>query len=241
MIWRLLALRDAADFADWIRLGGEYVRDVTEAMGFRAPGLDRRLADATAATRAGRTAVRPAVARLVAADLLADAAFAGPFCEWTPTWYELALAGPNALASRRLRRVARPYAARLDHVPVPRFSRPRDHLLDGRPAIAAVDGFRDRFVLADAVLHLEWYVHVAREAGVTVPESLVARTRNASLAYYAGRQAALPADVARFQYHLFGDADWVRRIDAAYGLDSALFGLWERLLADARADLAAEA
>ena len=36
--------------------------------------------------------------------------------------------------------------------------------------------------------------------------------------------------VARFQAALFGDDAWVRRIDDVYGLDSWLFGLWERLL-----------
>ncbi|MFB6281690.1 MAG: hypothetical protein ABEH40_06705, partial [Haloferacaceae archaeon] len=177
------------------------------------------------------------------ADLLADAAFADPFCQWTPLWYELALAAPNALAARRLRRIGRRYAADsgLDAVTVPRFSRPRDVLVDGRPATAGVEGFGARFVLADAVLHLEWYVHVARAAGVAVPPPLVARTRRASAAYYAGARDDLPADVRRFQRLLFADDAWVRGIDEAYGLDSALFGAWERLLREARADLAADA
>jgi hypothetical protein len=238
-LWRLCSLRSPADFADWVRLGAEYVRDVTDGMGFDAPPLDARTEAAVRAMRDGRTDVRPPVARLIAADLLADAAFADPFCQWTPLWYELALAGPNALAARRLRRLARRYAADsgLDSVAAPRFSRPGDVLVAGRPATAGVDGFGDRFVLASAVLHLEWYVHVAREAGVDVPPGLVARTRRASAAYYAGARPDLPDDVRRFQRLLFADDAWVRGIDDAYGLHSALFSVWERLLREARRDL----
>ncbi|MFB6302652.1 MAG: hypothetical protein ABEH78_07310 [Haloferacaceae archaeon] len=238
-LWRLLPLRSPADFADWVRVGAEYVRDVTDGMGFDAPPLDARTEAAVRAMRADRTDVRPPVARLITADLLADAAFADPFCQWTPLWYELALAGPNALAARRLRRLARRYAADsdLDAVAAPRFSRPGDVLVDGRPATAGVEGFGDRFVLASAVLHLEWYVHVAREAGVEVPRALVARTRRASAAYYAGARTDLPDEVRRFQRLLFADDAWVRGVDEAYGLDSALFSVWERLLREARRDL----
>ncbi|MFB6304736.1 MAG: hypothetical protein ABEH47_06185 [Haloferacaceae archaeon] len=236
-LWRLLSLRTPADFADWFRLGAEYVREVTDGMGFDAPSLDDRTERALAAMRADRTDVRPPVARLIAADLFADAAYADPFCQWTPLWYELALAGPNAVAERRLRRVGRRYAADVDAVAVPRFSRPKDLLVDGRPATAGVSGFADRFVLAAAVLHVEWYAHVAREAGVEVPASLVERARRASVAYYAGRRPDLPDDVRRFQRLLFADDAWVRGVDEAYGLDSALFSVWERLLSEARADL----
>lgn len=50
-----------------VRLCGEHVCDVTEATEPRAPELDRRPVDATATPRTGRTDVRPAVARPVAA------------------------------------------------------------------------------------------------------------------------------------------------------------------------------
>jgi len=230
----LLRLRDPPDFAAWARLGGEYVRDVTRGMGFDAPDdFEARLDRGVAALRADRRDVPEAVARPLVATLLADAAFPAPFCEWTPLWYELALAGPNAAASRRLRAVAREYATGLT-VAAPRFPRPRDVLVDGRPATAPVDGFADRFVLADAVLHLDWYVHVARAAGVAVPEALVARARRESARHWAlagtDERPALSPRVRAFQHHLFADDAWVSGLDEAYGLDSALLGVWERLL-----------
>jgi hypothetical protein len=237
-LFRLLDVRSPPDFAPWFRFGAEYVRDVTDAMGFDAPPLDDRIEAGVAALGRDDTDPDPAVARLVAADLFADAAFAAPFCEWTPLWYELSLAGLNAIAERRLRRLGTDYAAGVDHVTVPRFSRPADVLVDGRPATDAVSGFGDRFVFADAVLHLEWYVHVAREAGVAVPRDLVDRAREETVAHYAGRDAALSPRVREFQYHLFSDDEWVRRVDDAYGLDSWLFGVWERLLREERAALA---
>jgi hypothetical protein len=238
----LFALADPPDFADWARLGGEYVSDVTRAMGFDAPAdLDDRVEAGVDALAADRRVVPERVARPLVATLLADAAFPDPFCEWTPVWYELALAGPCAVAARRLRRVATRYAAGLDGVEVPRFPRPRDLLVDGAPATRGVSGFADRFLLADAVLHVDWYVHVARAAGVTVPADLVARTRRESVRYYrAGRDtAALSPDARRFQHALFADDAWVRGLDEAYGLDSALLGVWERLLREERARLAA--
>ncbi len=103
-------------------------------------------------------------------------------------------------------------------------------LVDGRPAPRHVSGFGERFVLADALLHLEWFVHVARESGITVPQPLVERTREESLAYYTGHRDALSPRVREFQALLFSDDAWVREIDAVYGLDSTLFGVWERLL-----------
>ena len=238
----LFALADPADFADWARLGGEYVADVTRSMGFDAPpDLGDRLEHGVAVLREDRRAVPARVARPLVATLLADAAFPDPFCEWTPVWYELALAGPCAVAARRLRRVATRYATGLDSVDVPRFPRPRDLLVDGAPATRGVSGFADRFLLADAVLHVDWYVHVARAAGVTVPGDLVSRTRRESVRYYrAGRDpAALSPDARRFQAALFADDAWVRGIDEAYGLDSTLFEVWERLLSEERARLSA--
>jgi hypothetical protein len=279
-VLRLAGLRSPADFADWFRLGAEYVRDVTEGMGFRveesparegsaaaagdggrpdaastpahgAGDLTGLIAAGAGAMRAGRTDVDPAVARFVAADLLADAAFPDPFCEWTPLWYELSLAAPNALAARRLRAVARAYvgdgdgnAAGVAPVAVPRFSRPRDCLVGGRSPIAGLGagptGFARRFVLADAVLHVEWYAHVAREAGVRVPGDLLARTRRESLSYWTGRRDRLSPDVRRFQALLFADDAWVRGIDEAYDLDSALLSVWERLCRREREALLAD-
>ncbi|MEF8820525.1 MAG: hypothetical protein V5A31_13955 [Haloferacaceae archaeon] len=240
-VLRLLSLRTPPDFAAWARLGGEYVTTVTRAMGFDAPAdLEDRLDRGVAALREDERAVPAVVARPLVATLLADAAFPAPFCEYTPVWYELALAGANAVATRRLRAVAGRYAAGLDGVDAPRFPRPRDLLVDGDPATRGVSGFSDRFLLADAVLHVDWYVHVARAAGVAVPADLVARTRRESVRYYRARRdpSVLSPDVRRFQHALFADDAWVRGLDAAYGLDSALLGVWERLLRGERARLA---
>ncbi len=177
------------------------------------------------------SALSPATARSVAATLLADGVFSEPYCEWMPLWYELALCVPVRYADWRLGRVARTVAATADvSVSAPRFSRPRDVVVDGHPPLAFVSGFRDRFLLAAALLHLEWFVHVAAADGIDVPQSLVAQTRAESLSYYAGDREVLSPAVARFQAALFGDDAWVRRIDDVYGLDSWLFGLWERLL-----------
>jgi hypothetical protein len=226
---RLFGLFRPDHFADWYRIGAEYVLTVSEGMGFAVGDFPILAEEATAALRAGDTDVPPDVARSIAADLLADATFSAPYLEWMPLWYELALVGPVRYAEFRLRRVASRYARDLSHVTVPRFSRPGDVLVGGRPAVAHVSGFAERFIVADAVLHLEWYAHVARESGVHVPSGFVDRAREETVAYYAGH-GQLSDDVRHFQRLLFADDAWVRDIDDAYDLDSALFSLWERLL-----------
>jgi hypothetical protein len=237
-LFRLLGVRSPSDFAPWFRFGAEYVRDVTDEMGFDAPPLTGRIEAGVAAMERGETAPDPAVARLVAADLLADAVFTAPFCKWTPRWYELALTALEPVAERRLRAVATEYARGVKHLSVPRFSRPRDVLVDGRPATEFVSGFADRFVLADAVLHVEWYAYVARQAGVEVPSAFLARAREETVRYYTGQAPTLSPRVRRFQHQLFGDGAWVRRVDDAYGLDSWLFDVWEWLLETERDRLA---
>ena len=188
--------------------------------------------DAVAARlREDPSSLSSAGARSVAATLLADGAFSEPYCEWMPLWYELSLLAPIRYGEWRLRRVARQVAAAADViVSAPRFSRPRDVTVDGRPALDAVSGFRERFVLADALLHVEWFVHAAAADGIGVPSALVERTRRESLGYYAGDRDRLSPDVREFQRLLFTDDAWVRDVDVAYGLSSALFGLWERIL-----------
>ena len=230
----LLRLRTAADFADWYRIGAAYVSGVAEEMGFDTGEFVDYEAGA-AAMRDGRppASVSPAVRRSIAADLLADAVFSEPFCEWLPLWYEVSLVGPVRYCEYRLRRVAEPYCHGLS-VSVPRFSPPANARVDGRPAPSHLTGFRERFVLADAILHLEWFVHVARESGIVVPQKLIDRTRKESLAYYTGQQDSLSPQVRRFQAALFADDKWVRDIDDCYGLDSTLFGIWERLLSTER-------
>ncbi|WP_224332704.1 hypothetical protein [Haloprofundus halobius] len=236
-VLRLAALRTPEEFADWYRIGADYVVHVADGMELELGSFREDAAAGVDAMRAGRTDVEPRIARSIAATLLADAAFSEPFCEWLPLWYELALAGPVTLADYRLTRLARAYAGDLPHVSVPHFSTPNDVLVEGRPALEHVSGFAERFVLADAVLHLEWFVHVARESGVDVPQTLVSRTRAETVAYYAGRRESLSPDVRRFQRLLFADDAWVRDIDEKYGLDSTLFDVWERLLRRARREL----
>jgi hypothetical protein len=207
-------------------------------MGFDgADALDgARVADRL---RTDHASLSPAEARSVAATLLADGAFSEPYCEWMPTWYELALIGPVRYGDWRLRRVAGTVAEAAGvTVTAPRFSRPRDVTVDGRPALAGVSGFRDRFLLADALLHLEWFVHAAAADGIRVPAGLVERTRRESLSYYGGDRESLSPPVRRFQRLLFADDAWVRRVNDRYALDSRLFGLWERILRAERERLA---
>ena len=233
-VLRLLRLTTPDAFADWYAASRAYTRHVADGMDFT--GADALDGDriATALGDAPEE-LSPAAARSVATTLLADAAFSEPYCEWMPVWYEIGLLAPVRYADWRLRRVAGAVADAADvTVTAPRFSRPRDVRIDGDPALAGVSGFRERFLLADALLHLEWFVHVATADGIAVPDDLVARTQRESLAYYAGTRDRLSPDVRRFQVLLFSDDAWVRRVDTAYDLDSRLFGLWERLLATER-------
>lgn len=240
----LVPLRTSADFADWFRPGAEYTLRVADGLGLETEGLPDVVDEAEAAMRERRagTDVSESVARVVSSALLADAAFGPPFLEWTPVWYELALAGPTRYADWRLRRIASRYAKTLEHVSAPRFSRPRDVLVAGRPATAFVSGFADRFAFASALLHVEWFAAVAREWGLSLPDGLVERTRRETVALYVGRRsvADLSPDVRRFQRLLFTDETWVREVDDRYGLDSVLFDAWERVLRRERERFASE-
>ena len=233
-VLRLLRLTTPADFAAWYAAGRAYTAEVADGMGFS--GVDALDDDRTVRRlRSAPDELTPAAARSVAATLLADGAFSEPYCEWLPTWYELALIAPVRYADQRLRKVAGRVARGASvTATAPRFSRPTDVYIDGAPALSRVSGFRERFLLADSLLHLEWFDHVAAADGIDVPADLVARTREESLSYYGGERDRLSPEVRRFQRHLFGDDRWVRRVDDAYDLDSRLFGLWERLLRDER-------
>ena len=229
----LLRARTPADFADWFRPGGDYLLRVAEGMGFHTGDLAGFLDEAEAAMRAGRTGenVAPAVNRLIAADLYADATFGPPFLEWTPVWYELGLAAPTAYAGWRLDRIADQYAATIDYVSRPRFSRPTDVVHRGRPAVASVSGFSDRFAFADAILHLEWFDYVAGECGIGVPPGLIEEARTQIVGYYVGDRTMEELDptVRRLQYLLFTDDEWVRTVNERYDLNSPLLSVWERV------------
>lgn len=257
---RLLAARDVSDFADWFRAGAEYTDRVADGMDFERTGVSPDGADPLAtplatvdALREGETALPPGVARVVAATYLGDAEFGPPFLLYTPRWYRLALAGPVALARRRLRRVAAPFVGRVDRIAVdggtaggdvdvstaPSFSQPCD-LSVGVDAVRTVrdaggfEAFERSFLLADAVLHTEWFADVARAGGIEVPAALIEQTIDESAAYYTDRRESLSPRVLRFQRLLFADDAWVRDVDASYRLNSALFGVWERILRDER-------
>jgi len=229
----LLHARKPADFADWFRPGGDYLLRIAEGMGFATGDLPGLLDEAEAAMRAGRTGedVAPAVNRLIAADLYADATFGLPFLEWMPVWYELGLAGPTAYAGWRLDRIADRYAATIDHVSRPRFSRPTDVVRRGKPAVSFVSGFADRFAFADAILHLEWFEYVASECGIGVPPGLLGEARTQIVGYYTGDLALEEVDptVRRLQYLLFTDDEWVRTVNERYDLGSSLLTVWERV------------
>lgn len=235
---RLLALDTPADAADWYAAGRAYTRRVAAGMGF--PGVDAVDGDAVAAAlREDASTLSDREAESVVGVLLGDAVYTEPFCAWMPTWYELALLPAAWLLRRRLRRIARTVAsATALTVSAPRFSRPRDALVDGRSPLAGVSEFRERFVLAAAVTHLEWFRHAAVADGIDLPAGFVSRARRETLDHYAGTRETLSPRVRRFQRLLFSDGEWVRDVDAAYGLDSRLFGAWARLLDAERRRLA---
>nr|WP_251344367.1 hypothetical protein [Haloplanus sp. GDY1] len=195
----------------------------------------------TAALRTDPATLSSREAESVVGVLVGDAVFSEPFCEWMPTWYELALWPAVRVLERRLRGVARRVAAATGlTVTLPRFPRPRDALVEGRSPLAGVSGLRERFVLAAAVTHLEWFAHAAAADGVDVPAAFLSRARTETLARYAGTRRTLSTRVRRFQRLLFSDHAWVREIDEAYGLDSRVFDCWERWLGAERERLAAD-
>ncbi|ERH13406.1 MAG: hypothetical protein J07HB67_02445 [halophilic archaeon J07HB67] len=228
-LWPLVSLRSPADFADWFRAGVEYTIRVARALDVDPAPLPAHRDRGLAAMRADRTEVSPALARTIGAVLSGDAAFGRPFLRWTPRWYRLLLAGPIGLADRRLTRVATPYVDR-GGVERPSFSTPETVTVDGQPLDLSGIGFADRFLLADALLHVEWFRDVAEACGLAVPDQLLDRTRRESAAVYAGRGGSLSASVRRVQFALFGDDAWVRDVDTTYRLNSTLLSVWEGIL-----------
>jgi hypothetical protein len=241
---RLLDVRTPADAADWYAASRDYTRRVAAGMGFDGADVVDTGA-VTAALRSDPATLSRREAESVVGALVGDAVFTGPFCEWMPTWYELGLWPAARLLERRLWGIAREVAAAADAaaptVALPRFSRPRDALVEGRSPLAGVTGVRERFTLAAAVTHLEWFAHAAAADGIEVPPDLFARARRETLARYAGTRRTLSTRVRRFQRLLFTDGTWVRAVDDAYGLDSWVFDRWARWLDAERDRLAAAA
>jgi hypothetical protein len=235
---RLRSLSTPADAADWYAAGRAYTRRVADGMGFDGVGrIDGP--DVAATLRTDPAALSRREAESVVGVLLGDAVYSEPFCAWMPAWYELAVVPLARVLERRLRRIARQVAAATGLIATaPRFSRPRDTLVAGRSPLSGVSGFRERFVLAAAVTHVEWFRHAAAADGIDVPAGFLDRARRETLAHYAGDRRTLSARVRRFQQLCFSDETWVRDVDAAYGLDSWLFALWARLLGAERRRLA---
>lgn len=213
---RLALANDPPALGDYYRFGADYVLDVADAMGFESSDSTRTIDRAEAAMRAGRTDVEPAVARSIASVILGDANWWLPFGTWVPAhWAALSAfrAWPLFL---NLRRVGHSYAGALEAFDVPTFSTRWDVFVGGRPAVSHVSGYEDRLVLADSVLHLEWFVAVADDHGIDVPDELVTRTRRASVEFYTGHREGLPPEVREFQYQLFADGEWIRRFAERY-------------------------
>jgi len=230
------AFRHPSDAADYFRFGAEYIVDVSREMGYEVDDLPERVENATDAMRADLTDVDDDVARLIAVVLVGDAEFYRAFVRWFPWKYRVFALGSGLdyAFRRKLRRLgamyvgaetgwgewARGYPGLLEE---PTDFTARDDeavLVDGRPAMDHVDGYPNRVVLTDAVLHTEWYEHAARYAGVDVEEELVDRTVEESAPYFAGVTDELSDDVAEFQRALFIDAQWLRDVNDAYDLDS---------------------
>lgn len=213
---RLALARHPSALADYYRYGAEYVRDVADAMGFEGAAIDATIERATTAMAANRTDVPPAVARSIAAVVLGDANWWLPLGTWVPLRWA-ALSGFRAWPLFvNLRRVGNRYAAALETFEVPTFSTRWDVFVAGKPAVEHVSGYTERLVLADSLLHLEWFVAVADDHGVTVPDGLVEQTRRESLLYFTGHRDDLSPAVKEFQYHLFADGEWIRRFAERY-------------------------
>ncbi len=210
----------AAEYTD---CGGRYVLDVSRAMGFDVDDLPERVDNAVEAMEAGEVDVDDDVADVVATVLVGDVEFYTAFIDWFPMKYRVFARPLEWTFNPRLLDVASRYVAergvqelRADMS----YSDADDHVVDGEPAMSYVDGVGDRTVLADSVLHTEWYHDAASRLDVEVDTGLVERTLEESPGYFCGVEDELSADAAAFQRALFRDSDWLRDVEEAYGLDS---------------------
>lgn len=213
---RLALANDPESLADYYRFGADYVLEVARAMSFETGDAAAVVDRAERAMRAGRTDVEPAIARSVAAVVLGDANWWLPLGTWVPVRWALVSGWRAWPLFYNLRRVGRTYAANLASFDVPTFSTRWDVLVEGRPAAGYVSGYADSVVLADSILHLEWFDAVAADHGIDVPADLRERTRRESKRYFTGHRSELSPDVREFQYHLFADVDWIRAFADRY-------------------------
>jgi len=230
------AFRKPSDAAEYFRLGAKYILDVSREMGYGVGDLPERIENATDAMCQDRTDVDGEVGSLIAVVLVGDAEFYRAFVRWFPPKYRFfAIAsGLDYVFRRKLRRLGAVYLGEPtgwrdwgrgypDVLETPVEYTERDDeavLLDGRPAMNHVNGYTNRIVLTDAVLHTEWYDHAARYVGIDVDKALVERTVKESAPYFAGVTEELSEDVAEFQRALFIDSEWLCGVNEAYDLDS---------------------
>jgi hypothetical protein len=211
------------DVAEYVELGARYVEDVAEALGRDVGDLPQRRENAREAMEEGETDVDDDVAEVIATVLVGDAAFYSAFVDWFPLKYRVFARPLEWTFNPKLRGVAARYVGddRVEEMlREMEYSGVEDHLVEGRPAMSYVDGVGDRTVLADSVLHTEWYRDACERLDVAHDPELLGRTVEESPAYFAGRRDGLSDDVAETQRHLFLDAEWLRRVDRAYGLHS---------------------
>jgi len=227
------AFRTPSDAADYFRLGAEYIVDVTREMGWDVVDLPERADNAYDAMRDDRTDIDDDVARLIAVVLAGDADFYRAFVRWFPWRYRVFVVDLDHIFRRKLRRLAAEYAdggrerTLRDYLacypgvldPPSGYSAPEEVLVEGVPAPRHVSGYADRTVLADSVLHTEWYAHAARYVGVDVPEPLVRDAVEGGARFFAVG-GDISTEAARFQRALFSDAEWLRGVNEAYSLGS---------------------
>lgn len=229
----LALLKEPTDFKDWYSRSSEYVEVVAEEMGFETNGYGELRRNAIDALADNRTDVDADVASTIAATLIGDADFGEAMAGWLPRWYYLATLPQAKLVDQRAANVGKRYAEQLDDFESPVFREAEAVTVNGRPAVEACDSFQQQFVLTDAILHVDWFVYVAEDAGITVPDELQSRTLEQSAGFFAGATSTIDDDVRRFQQLLFSDIDWVRGLNEDYDLNSKLFKFWTRSLSPA--------
>ncbi len=209
--------------ARYMECGADYILEVSRMLDYPVGDLGERVDNAVEAMEDGETDVDDDVADVVATVLVGDAEFYTAFIDWFPLKYRVFARPLEYTFNPRLHGVAAEYVGGdgvRDLRSEMEYSTAGDHIVDGEPAMSYVDGVGDRTVLADSVLHVEWYHDAASRLGVEVDTGLVERTLEESPRYFCGLDDELTEDVAAFQRALFRDSDWLRDVEAAYGLDS---------------------
>lgn len=230
---KLASLTEPADFEHWYNRSSQNIEDAADGMGFELNGYDELRQNALEALADNRTDVDEDVASTIGATLISDATFGEAMTAWMPGWYNLAMLPQARLVDESVAAVGEQYATQVDDFTYPEYSTPDDWTVGGRPAIEVCDTFEQRFILSVAILHTDWFVYIAENAGIELPEDLLQRTYEQSAGFFSASTSTLDDDVRLFQRLLFSDVDWVRGINEDYGLDSWLFERWAKSLSPA--------